>query len=344
MSSSSEKGKAIPGIQMKDSLKNKKVLIVGAAGFFGAHLVRKYLENGSQVTAGCKKSTDRWRLAALGKQIQYVELDVTVQEAVQRGLDAVCPDYVINCAAYGVNFEDQNLDAALNVNVLGAVRLLSESLKRKVAGYFHIGSCSEYGSKDHPVKEDEALAPVHVYGSTKAGGSLLVSQLSREKKFPAVILRPFGMWGEMEGPHRVAPQVVEACLSGKALELTAGEQIRDYTHVSDMAQMTVDLMRTGSFEPGEIINLGSGEAVSLRSHVMKMAGVFQAQSLMLFGKKPYRNQEMKCVVADITKLRKKIQLPMNAETLFSRRVREMAEKKHEKDPKAMLSGAEICGA
>jgi nucleoside-diphosphate-sugar epimerase len=169
------------------------------------------------------------------------------------------------------------------------------------------------------------LEPTHIYGASKAAASIFISQLAREKKFPAVILRPFGIWGEGEPEFRLVPQIVKACVTQAPLDLTAGEQIRDYTHVEDMSDNIAAYLEAAEFVPGDIVNAGSGQTVKLKDFVLQVASALGGgQELMRFGRLPYRPNEMMMLAANIEKISRVIHCKCSA-SVTAARVKKMAE-------------------
>lgn len=264
-------------------MNSKRVFITGAGGFLGFHLVDVLQKEKVEVSAGMRP-----------------EFNLLENESIKKELAKTKPEVVIHAAAYGVNLdEEKNWETAVRTNVEGSLRLLSAAADAGVKRFIHIGSCFEYGDKDHPVREDELLAPTSLYAATKAAASLLVREQSRALKIPAVVVRPFGMWGPREKKHRLVPQVLEACRARKPLALTSCEVWRDMTYVGDMAEAIVKVALCRDFPSGEILNLGSGHPVLLKDFVLGIARHFGAEKWMEFGKRPQRPREMRCVIPDL---------------------------------------------
>lgn len=301
-----------------------KILVAGATGFLGAHIVRQLLKQKDHVFAACRTSSDSWRLEDVKHLMRLVEMDLLNTDSINKALTLCCPEAVINCAAYGVQLEDQDPLQAINVNIRGTYHLVDASVRAGVSRFIHIGSCSEYGIKNHTIREDELLEPTSIYGVTKAAASLMVLEIGRNKKMPALVVRPFNLWGLFEPSHRLVPQVIKSCLLRQPLQLTGGDQARDYTHVSDMAGLITHLLKTDNFPEGQIINAGSGSPVKLREFVSRIAGTLNGEERMLFGKLPYRHHEGMMLVPDVSKLTNYVSLKTSSEESFVLRVGEMA--------------------
>jgi nucleoside-diphosphate-sugar epimerase len=299
----------------------KDILVTGAAGFLGAHVVRSLLKRGSTITATKRAETDTWRLDEVAHRIRIAEMDLLDAKSIKEVIADIRPQVVVHCAAYGVDYRQQDPDLAIAVNVTGSWRLLEACAENGVRRFIHIGSCFEYGDKDHPIGEDEALQPTAIYGATKATASLVLHTCAEKLGIDMVVLRPFGMWGPLEGKHRLVPQIVNACQKQTPIDLTGCEQVRDYTFVADMADMVVAIALHEDFPTGQTVNLGSGKPVVLRDLVLEIARELGCERLMRFGRLPYRPTEMWHVVADNGKQRRL--LPDLKQTLIAEGLRIM---------------------
>ena len=278
-----------------------KVFITGATGFLGFHVVQRLLVRGHSVVAGHRAHSDLWRLKAVRGSLELVETDLSSRTSIENALRNHPSDVIIHCAAYGVKYEEQDVNQAFRVNVQGTSHLILAAKEVGISRFIHIGSCFEYGSKNHPIHENEVLEPTSLYGVSKASGTLLALLLSKQNNVPLAVVRLFGLWGPLEGKDRLVPQIIYHCLSGIPLKLTGCEQIRDYIFVEDAADMLVDLVEIPEFNSYEIFNLASGIPIKLKEFVTKIASLFHQEDLMLFGKLPYRPTEMWHLVGNVEK-------------------------------------------
>jgi dTDP-6-deoxy-L-talose 4-dehydrogenase (NAD+) len=205
-----------------------------------------------------------------------------------------------------VKYEEQDMQQAFMVNVYGTSHLILAAKAIGVSRFIHIGSCFEYGNKDHAIHENEVLEPTSLYGVSKASGTLLALVSSKQNHIPLVAVRLFGLWGSLEGKDRLVPQVIDHCLTGTRLKLTGCEQIRDYLPVEDAAAMLADLVEIPQFTPYEVVNLASGIPIKLRDFVTEIASLFHREDLMLFGELPYRSTEMWHLVGNVERWKTRV--------------------------------------
>jgi nucleoside-diphosphate-sugar epimerase len=142
----------------------------------------------------------------------------------------------------------------------------------------------------------ETESPDTLYAQSKL-------KLFRElQQFPLNLawLRFFYLYGPQEYPGRLVPYVIRSLLQGNEVKLTPGEQVRDFLHVSDVASAIVSVAQsplTG------IVNIGSGEPVTVRKIAETIGEIVGRTDLLKFGAKPYAPNDPMSVVADNTRLR-----------------------------------------
>lgn len=273
-----------------------RALITGATGFVGARLARELLGRGDTVAALARPSGtgDAWRVVGLGDAIEWIEADLARPESVGRALDWAKPEVVFHLATHYAVDNRVDLAAMIDSNVkAGAVVTAAcaglDSLKLLV----NTGTCAEYGDFRGPADETTPLAPNNVYASTKAAQTIVVMQLARDLGVPATTLRLYNMYGEYEKPSRLVPDVTLKLLRGERVELTACEQEKDYAYVGDIARAFIAAADAGQACAGEIVNIGSGVTVPIRTVVDEIATHFPGSAeLLAFGAREYRPDEM----------------------------------------------------
>lgn len=280
------------------------VLVTGSTGFLGSHLVRTLVAKGYEVVATYRPCSNRWRLTGLPCKVQWVPLDLGDGASIRSALRATQPKVVIHCAAYGMNYSEQSYEEGIKINISGTQLLLQRSAEAGVRRFIHSGSCFEYGNKPLPVSEEEVLEPISMYGVTKAASTLLVSQLSKALDLPSVIVRPFGIYGPADRSDKFVPRVIRACLSREAIELSGGEQIRDYSYVADAVSLYVRLVEAEEFPSGEIVNLAGGHPVPLRRIGEIIARSMDGQNTLKWGALPYRPEEIMSLTAQTDKAKR----------------------------------------
>lgn len=279
----------------------QRVLITGASGFLGAHMAAGTIAQGLEVRAGIRASSDLARLRKLAPTAATILLDLDAStETLIQALDGI--DAVIHCAAYGVDYRQSDFASALALNVGGSMRL-AEAITTRNCRMIHVGTSYEYGTEDGVLSEDRRLAPTGIYGVTKAAASLAMQDHAKRTGTQIAVVRPFSMYGPIEGRHKFVPLIMDASRTEQPVELTPGNQERDYLYVGDVVDACLRLAACDHFPAGEVFNVCSGKGVTLRtlaSAAVKAAG--GDPTILRWGVKSYRPAESMRVVGDPSKL------------------------------------------
>jgi nucleoside-diphosphate-sugar epimerase len=281
-----------------ESLAGRRVLVTGAAGFLGSHLVPRLIEHGAEVCVLDQPNARRWPLLERGDVAATIKADVSGLVDTRYDHELGDIDAIFHLAAVGVmgDVGDVRQVVTGNIDATLAVLVAAERLRSRLV---YCGSCFEYGAGARWA-EDALPAPTTEYGAAKASGWLLVNAFARRTGLEVVSLRPFTMYGPMEPPGRLVPSVVRRALAGKAIDLTPGEQLRDFVYVDDavdafLAAATTDAAVGGTF------NVCTGRAVTVRDVVLHVLQCTGSSSEARFGALPYRPTELRVLSGDPTR-------------------------------------------
>jgi nucleoside-diphosphate-sugar epimerase len=146
------------------------------------------------------------------------------------------------------------------------------------------GSCAEYEWGDgHCVEEVTPLIPATLYGACKHATDVVVRALAAQAGASAAWARLFFLYGPYEDPRRLVSSVARALLDGKAAECSDGLQVRDFLYVEDAADALAALLAT---EVAGSVNIASGDAVTIRDLVSRIAQLVGRPDLLRFGARP----------------------------------------------------------
>jgi nucleoside-diphosphate-sugar epimerase len=172
----------------------------------------------------------------------------------------------------------------------------------KLKRFVQVGSSDEYGNHPPPQHEKMRELPISPYSLGKVASTQFLQMLHRTQDFPAVIVRLFLTYGPGQDNKRFFPATIQGCLSGDPFPTTAGEQLRDFCYVDDIAEGILATL-TNEQVNGEIINLASGNPVTIRDAtelIQKTLG----RGAPEFGKIPYRVGENMALYADVYKAKR----------------------------------------
>ena len=277
----------------------KTALVTGASGFLGRALVARLRGTGWRVAAAGRARS------ALPPADYALRLPAPDAAAIGSALAGARIDLVFHCAAYGVNPADRDAAAMFAANVAAPAGWAEAAAALGARAFVHVGSCAEYGvaAQPRPIREDAPLAARDPYGASKAAGGIWARARATALSLPLVWVRPFGIFGPGEAPHRLLPHLHARLRRGQRAKLTPGAQMRDFLHVDDAA---AGLAAAGeaalSGFAGEC-NLCSGRPVSVRAFAEAAAQLMGAGGALLdFGAQDYRPGETMWMVGDPARL------------------------------------------
>ncbi|HEX7525199.1 MAG TPA: NAD(P)-dependent oxidoreductase [Gaiellaceae bacterium] len=229
------------------------ILVAGAGGFIGSHLVRALAARGDSVHALVRPGTSLARLEDLVDRIAVHRVDACDQEALHDCLRAVRPAAVVNAVKSRPN-RDRPLSAVYD-NVMAAANLLVSAADSGCARFVQLGSSTEYEARPGRLDESTPLRPTSVHGATKAAASQICQALAAELGVRLVVLRPFQVYGPWDAPSHLVPAAIAAALDDRELVL-APRGRRDWIFISDVIEACLLTLDAGL--DGEDLNLGSG--------------------------------------------------------------------------------------
>lgn len=248
------------------SLRDKTVLVTGADGFIGSHLVERLVTEGAKVRALClynSQGTWGWldRIDASVKSVLDVRLG-DVRDA--RQIESVCEgvEIVFHLAALiAIPYSYAAPESFVDTNVRGTLNVLEASRRAGVSRLVHTSTSEVYGTPDTlPIRETHPLQAQSPYAATKVAADQLVYSYFSSFEVPAVILRPFNTYGPRQSARAVLVAILTQLLAGRReIHLGRLDTRRDLTFVLD----TVDGFVRAAEAPGIVgktIQLGTGMA------------------------------------------------------------------------------------
>lgn len=238
-------------------------LITGATGFIGACLARRLVAQGHEVHLLVRPEHQMWRIAEIRDDVRLHEVSLEDSDRVTAAVHSIRPRWVFHLAAYGAYSWQADLARMLQTNVLGTMNLLQASLSAGVETLVNTGSSSEYGLKNHPPAESEALEPNSHYAVTKVAATLFCQHTARTNSMRLPTLRLYSVYGPYEEPLRLVPSLVLHAMRGGLPQLVQPEVARDYVYVEDVVDAYLLAARTPHKEPGAVYNIGTGMQTTL---------------------------------------------------------------------------------
>ncbi len=280
----------------------KNILVTGAAGFIGIKMVSFLLEEDTKIYALIEKgdTASRKKLLNLSSSIEIVESWEQMRNDAEKYPSF---DKIFHLATVGVRPDFDDIDLFCDVNIKMGCQLVDFAAANKSCLIINFGSCFEYGDHgDILLTEDMDCRPESLYAISKNASVNLMTAYAKRKKVPLITVRPFGVFGEGEGINRLAPSVIRSCLKGEMIKTTAGEQIRDFVNVKDVAKSIINLSEA-EYVPYEIYNICSDNPVSVRNFICEIVETCDFDiNMVSFGSIPYRQNEAMMFAGDNSKL------------------------------------------
>ena len=259
-----------------------RVLVTGAAGFIGSHLVRRLVAEGHQVVGLDDLSTGSTDALGDVPEVRFVEGDVCDLALVQR-LAQGCASIFHQAALRSVQLSIHEPVRTTRTNVLGTLNVLLAA-ERADATVVCASSSSVYGEQEHyPVREEATPDPRSPYASSKLAGEAYCRAMWRSAGVRVVALRYFNVFGPGQDPASeyaaVIPRFVTACLGGDRPVIDGdGEQGRDFTYVDDAATANLLAARAPEEAFGRVFNVGGGRPpISILELLARVAAICEVE-------------------------------------------------------------------
>jgi len=274
------------------------VLVTGASGFVGRHLVGALLARGHRVRA-VARHVDAARAMPWFDQVEFVGADV---HDPQLDVGALCEgvDALVHLAWPGLpNYQGL---FHLEHNLMADYRFIQRVVQAGVARVQVTGTCLEYGLQDGELGESLVCQPCNPYGLAKHSLRLFLESLARQQPFALQWVRLFYLFGEGQNPNSLLAALDRAIDAGQPrFDMSGGEQLRDFLPIETAAGYLAGLLERTDFSG--VVNCCSGQPISVRTLVEAHVAKRGAQIALNLGHYPYPAHEPMAFWGDARRLR-----------------------------------------
>lgn len=247
----------------------KKVLVTGADGFIGSHLVEELIKDGYEVRAfALYNSFNTWGWLDTLPQETLDQIDVftgdvrdpnAVREAM-KGMDAV----MHLAALIAIPFSYVAPDTYVDTNIKGTLNVLQAAKDEKLQRILVTSTSEVYGTAQYvPIDEKHPYQGQSPYSATKIGADRLAESFYRSFELPVTIVRPFNTFGPRQSARAVIPTIITQLLAGKTeIKLGSLDPTRDFNYVKDTARGFIEILKSDK-TIGEEINIATQQEISI---------------------------------------------------------------------------------
>lgn len=252
-----------------NTLANKKVLVTGADGFIGSHLVEALLAEGCTVRAFCfYNSFNSWGWldnfpADKLRQIEVFTGDIRDPNGVRTAMQGI--DVVFHLAALiAIPFSYHSPDSYVDTNIKGTLNVVQAARDLETERVLVTSTSEVYGTAQYvPIDEIHPRQPQSPYSASKIGADCIAESFYRSFDLPLTIVRPFNTYGPRQSARAVIPTLITQLLSGKE-EIQLGDlrPTRDFVYVKDTVQGFLSIARSEGLI-GQDCNIATQSEISI---------------------------------------------------------------------------------
>lgn len=251
------------------NLKNKKVLVTGADGFIGSHLVEALLAEGCRVKAFVfYNSFNSWGwLDTLPKnKLKNIEIfagDIRDPNGVRTAMKGA--DAVFHLAALiGIPFSYHSPDSYIDTNVKGTLNVLQAARDLGIERVVVTSTSEVYGTARYaPIDEKHPLQGQSPYSASKIGADKIAESFHLSFKLPVITARPFNTYGPRQSARAIIPTIITQLLSGQTkIKLGSLHPTRDLNYITDTCAGFIALAKCDA-AIGQTVNIGSGREIAV---------------------------------------------------------------------------------
>ncbi len=276
------------------NIRNKNVLITGAEGFIGSHLVEELFKQGCKIRAFVFYNfSNSWGwLDTLPKEtLEKIEIIVGDIRDLNRVKEAVRGMEIIFhlAALIGIPYSYHAADSYVDTNIKGTLNVLQAAKESNIKKILVTSTSEVYGTAKYvPIDEKHPRQGQSPYSATKIGSDCIAESFYRSFNLPVTIVRPFNTYGPRQSARAIIPTIITQLLSGNnAIKLGALRPTRDFVFVKDTASAFVEIAKSEKVL-GEDINIASQAEVSVKDITERLIDMINPKAKIIKDKKRLR--------------------------------------------------------
>jgi NAD dependent epimerase/dehydratase len=252
----------------------KKILVTGAEGFIGSHLVERLIKDGFYVKAFIQynfKSDKGWLKHLKSDNLEFFYGDIRDYDSVILSFQEV--DIVFHLAALiSIPHSYDTPSGYIETNIKGTYNILEASKKSKIERIMITSTSEVYGTAIYiPMDEGHPMQAQSPYSATKIAADRLAESYYKSFGLPVTIVRPFNTFGPRQSTRAIIPRIITQLLSNpQHVRLGSLLPIRDFNFVEDVVDAFISIFKTDS-SIGQEINIATGIGISIAETIETIA-------------------------------------------------------------------------
>jgi len=249
------------------NLSGKNVLVTGADGFIGSHLVESLLQQGAHVRALSYYNSFNYRGwledVSADKNLEIVSGDVRDSNFCNTITEDV--DVVFHLAALiAIPYSYVAPDSYVDTNIRGTLNICQSAMRNKCARVIHTSTSEVYGTARYvPIDEKHPLQAQSPYSASKIGADAMAMSFYNAFGLPVVTVRPFNTYGPRQSARAIIPTIISQIAAGKEqIEIGDTTPTRDFNYVKDTCDGFIKIAENDS-TLGKVVNVGSNSEISV---------------------------------------------------------------------------------
>src|SRR5574341_870722 len=293
-------------------LAGKKVLVTGAGGFIGSHLVEALVKNQAGVKALVHyNSRNDWGMLEFLSEkflneVEVITGDIRDPDFLRRSVKN-CQVVFHLAASVGIPYSFVSPQDVIETNVSGTLNLLLACQPGRVEKIVHTSTSEVYGTAQYvPMDENHPLQPQSPYAASKCSADHIASSFYKTYKLPLGIMRPFNVYGPRQSARAVITTIVTQALVKGEVHLGSTFTTRDLTFVTDTVKGFLKFAESDK-TLGEVVNIGSGFEVSIEE-LVELVGKTLNKNIKLYSQKERKRPSQSEVARLISNSNKALKL------------------------------------
>lgn len=273
----------------------KRLLISGATGFVGKHLVPQLILEGYQVleiTRSISKSVMLFGESTFKVEVNDIDFNNKILEFK--------PEVVIHLASYLTSSDKwQDVEKLVNTNILFLSKILNAVSNIGIKLFVNTGTFAEY------YKGDDVFQPAYYYAATKTASRAILDYYSNTYNFKQTTIVPYTIYGGEDSQKKIIDIIFDSTKQKEPIELSPGEQILDFIHIDDVVNFYTHIIDKMESLPIKVnFKLGTGVGHNLKELASCIETITNQKTNINWGGKAYRKSDVMRAVADLSEIKK----------------------------------------